>query len=136
LAFEVLSLRHAADDAKASTDCAGEKSDDNDVDSGSERRSQKNIRDGSDKVLAAHFLPLILIPAATQFELDKYSSAAKSTGCYDETRKGRCDANIVVKLYQELLQLGEERATELCLKSNPRLQYSLIRKWTDWLFHF
>jgi len=121
LAFEVLSLRRAADDKKASSDSAGEKSDDNDANSRSEDQPQKNTLDSSGKDLAAHFFPLILIPAATQFELDNFSSAARSTGCNDETEKGRRDADIVVKLYQKLLQLGRARATELLFKIKSQI---------------
>jgi len=124
LAFEVLSLRRAPEDKKASSDCAGEKSDDNDADSESEGRSQKNTPDSSDKDLAACFFPLILISAATQFELEKYSSAARYryTGCYDETEKGRCNADIVVELYEQLIQLDRERATELLFKIKSRIE--------------
>jgi len=104
---------------KVSSDSAGEKSDHNDANSGSEGRSQEKTPNSSGKDLAAYFFPLILIPAATRFELDKFSSAVRSTD--DETERGQRDADIVVKLYQELLQLGQERATELLFEVKSQI---------------
>jgi len=118
LAFEVLSLGHGSDDKQASSDSG---SDDNDANSEGEGRSQKSTPDSFGKDLAARLFPLILIPEATQFELNKFSSAARSTGSYDETEKGRRDANMVVKLYQKLLQLGQARATELLCKVKSQI---------------
>lgn len=67
LAFEVVSLGRAADDKKAYSDYAGEKSDGNDANSGSEGRSQENTPDSSGKDLAAHLFPLILIQQPLSF---------------------------------------------------------------------
>ncbi|MCJ1391367.1 hypothetical protein MMC18_004230 [Xylographa bjoerkii] len=78
----------------------------------------------SDKDLVAHLLPFVLDAAATQFDLQKYSSAAKSScrndypysswpGCYKEAEKGRRDASIVVALHQQILQSDQKKASEL-----------------------
>ena len=74
--------------------------------------------------LVARFVPLFLDAAASQFELQKYSSASKNSsargdypysswpGCYGEKERGRRDASTVVALYQQLLQ-SDGKASEL-----------------------
>ena len=78
-----------------------------------------------DEDLVARFFPLILDAAASQFELEKYSSAAKNMyhcdeypysswpGCYNENERGCRDASIVVRLHQRLLQADGTKASKL-----------------------
>ena len=78
-----------------------------------------------DKELVARLFPLILDAAASQFELEKYSSAAKNShdctdypysswpDCHYENDKGRRDASIIVKLHQRLLETDRKKASKL-----------------------
>lgn len=79
----------------------------------------------SGKDLTARLFPLVLDVAASQFKLQKYSSAAKDSSsrsdypysswpsCYDKEEKGRRDASVVVSLYQQLFHSDRNKASEL-----------------------
>ena len=81
-----------------------------------------------DMNLVERLFPLVLDAAASLFELQKYSSAAKKSSsrddypysswpnCYYEVEKGRCDASIIVGLHKRLLQSDREKAGKLLEK--------------------
>ncbi|KUJ07307.1 uncharacterized protein LY89DRAFT_362851 [Mollisia scopiformis] len=78
-----------------------------------------------EKYLATRLFPLVLDAAATQFELQKYSSASKGSrsrgdypysswpDCYKDEERGRRDAGIIADLYQQLLQSDRKKASDL-----------------------
>ena len=81
----------------------------------------------ADQDLAARLLSLVWESAVTQFELEKWSSASKSklnfpysswpeVASYDEEKRAKCDANLVVKLHERLLQSQPTDASKLLAK--------------------
>jgi hypothetical protein len=74
--------------------------------------------------LVGRLFPLVLDAAASQFDLQKYSSASKGSSrgdysysswpdCYKDEERGRRDAGNVVGLYQQLLRSNGKKAFDL-----------------------